>query len=172
MAVKKTPSRSVSAMEDSSSTMDQFPEFGARPSMSRRSNSNTFIMPLIIALIVVVVIGVGYWAMTQGWFMTSNQGVKAVFLENGQVYFGKIVRETSQEVQLSDVYYIQVQDQQQPATTEGGQPTTISVPTLTRRGDELHKPYGNLRLNRQHIVAIENVGTDSPVVKQMQALAK
>ncbi len=170
MAIKKTPSRSVT--EDSSSTMDQFPEFGARPSMSRRSRSNNMMMPMVIVIIVIAIFGLGYWSMTQGWFMKTNQGVKAVFLENGQVYFGKIVRETGQEVQLSDVYYIQVQDQVQPATTEGAQPTTISVPTLTKRGDELHQPDGNLRLNRQHIVAIENVGADSQVVKQMAELKK
>ncbi len=169
MAIKKTPSRSI---EDSSSTMDQFPEFGARPSVSRRSSSNTMMMPVIIAVIVIAIFGLGYWAMTQGWFMNTNQGVKAVFLENGQVYFGKIVRETSQEIQLSDVYYIQVQDQVQPATTEGGQPTTISVPTLTKRGDELHQPYGTLRLNRQHVVAIENVGADSQVAQEINNTKK
>lgn len=169
MAIKKAPSRSI----EDSSAMDQFPEFGARPSMSRRSSSNNMMMPIVIAVIVVAILGVGYWAMTQGWFMKNNQGgIKAVFLENGQVYFGKITRETSQEVQLTDVFYIQVQDQVQPATTEGGQPTTISVPTLTKRGDELHQPYGNLRLNRQHIVAIENVGAESQVAKQMAELKK
>jgi hypothetical protein len=169
MAVKKSPSRSI---EDSSSTMDNFPEFASRSTVTRRSNANTMLMPTIVVVIIIAVIAAGFWAMQQGWFMSGNQGVKAVFLENGQVYFGKIVRETSQEIQLADVYYIQVQDQQQPATTEGGQPTTISVPTLTKRGDELHKPYGTLRLNKQHIVAIENVGPDSQVAQEINNTKK
>jgi len=171
MTIKKSPLRS-SMTEDMSASIDQFPEFGARPRVTPRGTSRPSLTVWIIAVIIGIAVGGGFWAFKQGWLTTSTAGVQAIFLENGQVYFGKIVSESSSEVKLTDVYYIQVQDQVQPATTEGGQPTTISVPTLTKRGAELHKPFGVLRLNRQHIVAIENVGADSQVAQQMEALKK
>ena len=127
---------------------------------------------IIVALAIVVIILAGaYFLGFNKMMFGSNTGYKAIFLTNGQVYFGKITRETSRDIYISDVYYIQVQDQVQPATTEGEQPKTVQVPTLLKRGDELHRPYGSMRINRDQMVVIENVGADSKILQQIQTMA-
>ncbi len=56
-----------------------------------------------------------------------KQDYQAVFLTNGQVYFGKIKSETADKVVMEDIYYLQVSQSQagaqgQPAAGTQGQP--------------------------------------------------
>src|SRR5689334_1559208 len=63
---------------------------------------------------------------------------QAVFLNNNQVYFGRINNSMgSQFVELKDIYYLQVQQQIQPATSKQAPATNIS---LVKLGGELHGP--------------------------------
>ena len=148
--------------------MGSLPEFGSGLMAAPRKSFNW--LPLIIIVIILAVAGGMYFfGLNANWWGKSS--MKAVFLVNGQVYFGQISRETARDLYLNNVYYIQLQDQIQPATAEGEEAKTIQVPTLLKRGEELHRPYGEMRLNRDQVVAIENVGTDSTVYQQIQALA-
>jgi len=148
----------------------QLPDFGSqsayKPAEARGGRGHWFWSVLLLVVIAAAAAGFYYF----NGFGRASQDYRAVFLSNGQVYFGKLTRETSRYLYLDDVYYIQVQEQTQAPTTEGGQPTTVSVPTLLKRGSELHQPYGSLLLNRDQVVAIENVGADSQVLQQIKQL--
>lgn len=94
----------------------------------------------------------------------------AVFLTNGQVYFGKMYSDsTDQEVDLREIYYLQVnQNLQQPAgqsTTSNQQPSV----TLVKLGNELHGPNDRMHINRQQILFIESMKSDSKVVSAINA---
>ena len=132
----------------------------------------------IIMIIIVIIMLLAYSLIFKGGstnlfgMQTDKSSYKAVFLTNGQVYFGKLTKETTDYLYIDDVYYIQVQDQVQPSTTEGGEPTTISVPTLMKRGTELHQPFGSLLISRAQVVAIENVGSESQVMQQIEQVSQ
>ena len=83
----------------------------------------------------------------------------AVLLDNGQVYYGKLASAGSKFPELTDVYYIQTQVNQETKTT-----TNI----LVRRGNEWHGP-DRMFLNERHIILIEPVGTNSKVAELIQA---
>lgn len=83
----------------------------------------------------------------------------AVLLDNGQVYYGKLANAGSNFPELTDVYYIQTQVNQETKTT-----TNI----LVRRGNEWHGP-DRMFLNERHIILIEPVGTNSKVAELIQA---
>src|SRR5258708_1182534 len=88
----------------------------------------------------------------------------AILLDNGQVYYGKLVNAGSRFPELTDVYYVQSQVN----------PDTKAVSnTLVRRGNEWHGP-DRMLLNERHVVLIEPVGTGSKVAqlisRQEQAL--
>jgi hypothetical protein len=88
---------------------------------------------------------------------------QAVFLNNNQVYFGKIGNSMgSQFVELKDIYYLQVQQQIQPATSKNAPATNIS---LVKLGGELHGPTDVMYINRDQILLIEDLRTDSNLVK-------
>ena len=83
----------------------------------------------------------------------------AVLLDNGQVYYGKLTNTGSRFPELTDVYYIQSQVNQE---------TKAVTNILVRRGNEWHGP-DRMFLNARHIIMIEPVGTNSKVAELIQA---
>lgn len=97
---------------------------------------------------------------------------QAVFLTNGQVYFGKLKNVNGNYPTLEDVYYLQVQNVPiQPAEAaseeEGVQPAieTQEQLILIKFGTELHKPMDKMSINKDHILMYEDLAEDSGVVK-------
>jgi len=119
---------------------------------------------LIVGIIILIVIVVFLAVM----FLSSSKETSwnAVFLTNGQTYFGNIVKENSEVVSLENVYYLQVQ-QAAPAA-EGEQPQ--SQFSLVSIADELHSPENAMEITRAHILYIEKLKEESQVVKTIQQL--
>lgn len=89
----------------------------------------------------------------------------AVFLSNGQVYFGKISNVKNNYLTLSNIYYIQSptsgQSQNQNNTTSGNV-------SLVKLGNELHGPTDEMFINSSSILFYENLRTDSKVVQSIE----
>jgi hypothetical protein len=85
-------------------------------------------------------------------FTTEYQ---AVFMDNGQVFFGKIENAGGSNPLLRDVYYIGRQ-----ASPDGKEVKNI----LIKRGNEWHGPE-YMYINRQHIVIMEPVAANSRVAQ-------
>ena len=83
----------------------------------------------------------------------------AVLLDNGNLYYGKLVNAGSRFPELTDVYYIQSQVNQE---------TKAVTSVLVRRGNEWHGP-DRMFLSDHHIVLIEPVGTTSKVAQLIEA---
>ena len=123
---------------------------------------------LMIVLYIVLIGGIAYAAYaTKGFgLMKGNEAnsgqYQAIFLTNGQVYFGKMSGANNQWVTVKDIYYLQVQQQVQPkdetASTE--QPNL----TLVKLGNELHGPVDEMSINRDQVLFWENLKSDGKVV--------
>ena len=87
---------------------------------------------------------------------------QAVFLNNNQVYFGKLSDENNQFVKLTDIYYLQVNQQIQPKGQTA--PANPGV-NLIKLGGELHGPTDMMKINRDQVLLIEDLRADSNVVK-------
>lgn len=135
---------------------------------------------IIVVIIIIVVVG-AFFLLTQmpGFgknapaanttgaattpLSTSASDYQAVFLNNNQVYFGKISNSmSSQFVTLEDIYYLQVQQQIQPASKSATPTSNIS---LVKLGGELHGPTDKMYINRDQVLLIEDLRTDSNLVK-------
>ncbi|WP_434782162.1 hypothetical protein [Ferrovum myxofaciens] len=83
---------------------------------------------------------------------------QAVFLDNGQFFYGKVDQSLSGFLLLTDIYYIQ-----------GSQdPETKQVKNiLIQRGKEWHSP-DRMFLNLRHVVAIEPVTSTSEVAQLIE----
>jgi hypothetical protein len=129
----------------------------------------------IILLVVLLVVVVGGMLIVKNADLTApiqtatggHNGYQAVFLVNNQVYFGKLTNENSQFVTLTDIYYLQVNQQIQPA--QKGQ-TAANNPqvNLIKLGGELHGPTDEMRINRDQVLLIEDLRSDSNVVKAIE----
>lgn len=89
----------------------------------------------------------------------------AVFLDNNQVYFGKVVSKSNEEMTLTDVYYIQ-------AAGASISPTSSDINrerfTLIKLGQELHGPTEEMMINMEHVVFYEKLKEDSKVVESIK----
>ena len=138
----------------------------------------------LITLVIIIVLAVGGWFLFGGKsFTTSGGGVgigeikltsdyQAVFLSNGQVYFGMVKNLNNDTVEISDIYYLRVQQQIQPvqegetADEQDQQPTQQIQ--LVKLGDELHGPKDKMYVNRRHILFVEDLKDDGQVVAAIQ----
>ena len=122
---------------------------------------------LLVIVIIVVVILVGLVSKYTSWNILrvdkgpSSAGWQAVFLSNGQVYFGKVAHKSGDILTLREVYYLQVSEPIQP-TPEGSQPQQNL--SLVKLGNELHGPKDEMRINQDHILFTEDLKSDSRVV--------
>jgi hypothetical protein len=127
---------------------------------------------IIIVVALAVILGLSYFK--SGTIISladdmSESDYQAVFLVNGQVYFGKLENEGSQFMTLTDVYYLQVNQQIQPA--EEGAATTPDV-SLVKLGGELHGPTDEMDINRDQVLLIEDLKTSSNVVRAIEEYKK
>jgi hypothetical protein len=83
----------------------------------------------------------------------------AVLLDNGQVYYGKLANAGAKFPELTDVYYVQSQVNQETKAVSN---------ILVRRGNEWHGP-DRMFLNERHVIMIEPVGTNSKVAQLIEA---
>lgn len=86
---------------------------------------------------------------------------QAVFLQGGQVYFGKITKFNETSVTLENIYYLRAGEYSQ-----GG--TVSSDASLVKLGKELHGPEDVMYIERKNMSFWENLKTDGEVVKAIQ----
>ncbi len=87
---------------------------------------------------------------------------QAVFLNGGQVYFGKIFHFSNDVIGLKDIFYLRVNQQVQPGQAEQQNANNIS---LAKLGSELHGPEDAMYINIDEVQFWENLKDDGQVVK-------
>lgn len=138
---------------------------------------------VVLVIVVIIVLGVLAFLFRGKFSQNANapklSGYQAVFLTNGQVYFGKIADVRDTYVKLSDIYYLQVNQNLQSGQT--GQSATQAQNaansssnqqpqlSLVKLGQELHGPADEMYINRSQILFYEDMKADGQVA---QAIAQ
>lgn len=111
---------------------------------------------LLIWIVLPIVLGTYAAATIDPGVFDRREHLAAVFLADGQGYFGHLEENAlSGTLVLRDVYYFQ------DARTS----TADYAVALVKRGTEVHEPVSEMRIRREHVLAVERVGPDSPVAK-------
>jgi hypothetical protein len=135
--------------------------------MANKSQKKWIVLVVIAALLLSV-----YYLWQNGWKLPAppgNSSYQAIFLSNGQVYFGKASNLNGNYITLMDVYYLQVSQVLQPVQGKKEPQPTQSI-TLVKLGvSELHKPKDQMLINRDQVLFVEDLEQDSQVV---QAIAR
>ena len=137
------------------------------PAVSGDNGGNGLSRLLSIVLIIASLTFVGYYALRAINTVTADAAVKgkqfqAVFLTNGQVYFGKLTKTDSSYVVLKNIYYLQVQQSVQPADKASNTSPQVS---LAKLGGELHGPEDVMYISRSQVLFWENLKGDGKVAK-------
>jgi hypothetical protein len=130
---------------------------------------------LVCILIALVVVGSGITCLAIRAHHTDNSKninsneFQALFLTNGQVYFGKLADLNDKYVTLTDIYYLQVQQSQtqqsvQPATAGSNQQVS-----LVKLGNELHGPEDKMSVAQTQVLFWENLKSSSKVVQAIDS---
>jgi hypothetical protein len=141
---------------------NRFEQMHHSPETSPRRGSS---LPwLILGVIVVAAIAGAAFLFRDNLGLGKAENVsayQAVFLTNGQVYFGKLEGKNERYVNLKDIYYLQVNEplQQGQEQASGTQPQL----SLVKLGNELHGPVDEMEINRDHILFIEDIKKDGRV---------
>lgn len=85
---------------------------------------------------------------------------QAVFLSNGQVYFGHLTVASDEFYELREAFYIR---ESPPA--EEGQPPTREVRALS---SEFHQPENRMLIRKEEVLLVENLRPDSDVAEAIE----
>lgn len=132
----------------------------------RRPRSRKGLTWTILVIVAVVVL------LGAAWFVFGNKkagdtGIdtgkyQAVFLSNGQVYFGKLSDFNDSSYKLTHIYYPQAQ-----SDSTDKKDTTATNPSsgikLIRLGDEVHGPENEMFITKSQTLYYENLKSDSKV---------
>jgi len=129
--------------------------------MRRRGRLGAKVATAVIVLVIAFLL-VRWWDFVLPAFGARYQ---AVFLSNGQTYFGHYLDRLGPYVKVENAFYIT----QQPTTDEGQTPDS----RLIRRGSELHQPLPYVLIPKSAILFVEDLRADSQVALFMdRELAK
>lgn len=131
---------------------------------------------LVISLIVVSIavtafVGVAIFNGTEGEAsLVKSDQYQAVFLSDGQIYFGKVTNVQAEYLVLEDIYYLQVEQQVQPERE--GETAAQPKVSLAKLGSELHGPEDQMFISRLQVLFWENLKTDGQVTKAITEYVK
>jgi hypothetical protein len=112
-------------------------------------------------ILVVAMLTLLYFGGNKEADYVNTKSKQAVFLTNGQVYFGSIKQVNKDFIDLQDIYYLNVSQQVQPKDSKDtSQQNSIS---LVKLGCELHGPMDQMVINRDQVTFWENLKSSGQV---------
>lgn len=128
-------------------------------------NRRTLVAAQIAATVLMFV---AFFVFGQAWDLSvpsvGGARYQAVFLTNGQTYFGRYVDRLGTYAKIENAYYIQ----QGAAGVEAASPES----RLIRRGSELHQPYPYVLIPKTAILFVEDLRPESAVGQFMAKEAR
>lgn len=104
---------------------------------------------IIVAITLIAVLFFGYNKLS---IANQDSNRKAVFLSNGQVYFGYLENEDRNYITLRDIYYLR--------SVESANEGKIS---LVKLGSEVYGPEDQMIINREHVLYLEDMRDNSKI---------
>ncbi len=150
-------------------------------------NSNINVRPnkkiILLLVIIIALVIIFSFSMNSLFFGSNSLGrlsnwadvtkYQAVFLTNGQVYFGKVADVNSQTLVLENIYYLRSNSALQTGLpAQAGEATTTSQLAdnfaLIKLGNEIHGPLDRMSINLSQVLFTEDLKDNSTVVEAIK----
>ncbi len=133
-------------------------------SPNKGSSKKGIIWTIAIAVFVIILGAVAWFVFAAPKSQPTGidkSRFQAVFLANGQIYFGKLQDFSDSTFKMTTIYYPQTTGKDSEAATNAqSQNSNIQ---LIRLGDEVHGPDNEMFLTKDQILYYENLKSDSKV---------
>ena len=146
------------------------PQSGVRTKSGLKSMKSWKIAQVALLFSITVLVVAVVWFVALGGgnkkeaSYVDNGKLQAVFLNGGQVYFGKINDLNGKFLSMSGIYYLRVNQQVQPNQSS----SSSNDISLVKLGCELHGPQDNMVINREQVIFWENLKDDGQVAKAVK----
>lgn len=133
-----------------------------------KKKTNLKIASILVGVFAVIALVLSLWVILKPATLNIDSNrYQAVFLSNGQVYFGKITVLNDEYYRLNDIFYLQTKD-----TSENPQKTTDKTDSsdveLIKLGSEIHGPDDEMIISKDQVLFFENIKTDGTVTKSIE----
>ena len=111
-------------------------------------------LPVLLGSVLALLVGIGgfvFW----GQHVDSFPGYSAVFLSNGQVYFGELTDTQHAYMTLTNVYYF----------GRGLETTSEEDLSLVKLGTEVHGPTDAMQINKDQVLFIQKLAPSSRILE-------
>jgi heme/copper-type cytochrome/quinol oxidase subunit 2 len=139
------------------------------PAKEERKSRKGLLWTIIIVLAVIIlgIIGWTVWSNSKG----ADTGIdtskyQAVFMSNGQIYFGKLSAFNDESLKITKVYYPQAQAT--GTTDEETDNNDQSNIQLFRVTDGVHGPEDQMIIMKDQVLYYENLKSDSKVTQLIE----
>jgi hypothetical protein len=120
-------------------------------------------------LVVATIFAVAFNKTTSQSKFVKNSNYQAVFLTNGQVYFGNISDINKDYIRIGNIYYLT----QNTTTASNGQTTTDGNYTLVKLGcQQIHDPLDEMVIQQSQVSFWENLNGSGKVVTSIKQFQK
>lgn len=118
----------------------------------------------VVGLVAVLVIGWFIWSgSNRGDTGIDSSKYQAVFLTNGQIYFGDLHPYNDEYLRLTTGYYPQAKVTGDAEDTNKASTANANGIQLIRLGDEVYGPENEIFISKKQILHYENLKPDSKV---------
>ena len=128
-----------------------------------------FVLTTLIFILILIFTSISLWqngiVRNTIQILKYRDSYQAVFLNNGQVYFGNVTEITNKYIILKDPYSIKLQQTQ---ADEEGSATQSEVKLLSIE-DEFYKPVGYMLIEKSGILFIEELQDSSQIINIIES---
>ncbi len=126
------------------------------------------VLLVILTFLAIVTIILKFFLVHQDNRDIKSKQYQALFLTNGQVYFGKLSRPDGNYVMLTDIYYLQTQPSQPTAGANAAAAQQQQL-SLAKLGNELHGPEDFMYVAKNQVLFWENLKDSGKVVQAIKS---
>lgn len=169
LPAREEPSRGASG---SSSGGSYVPVNSNKADFGEKKPKNGMLWTVVIIMLVAILATLGFLAFNQ--LKSTPTGIdssryQAVFLSNGQIYFGKLESFNDESFKITKVYYPEVKSEDSTSEeVDGSETDSQNSIKLMRVIDGVHGPDDEMIIIKSQILYYENLKADSQVAKLIE----
>lgn len=132
------------------------------------SRRKKWLWPALVVAVAIILGVVGWWFLGQGGAKKpATDRYQAVFLDNGQVFFGKLKNVKGEYLTLETAYYTKKAEIPEDATPEQKAAIDSNV-SLAKVGNEVYGPESTMSIRASQVLFWQDLKSDSKVTKAIE----